>query len=488
MSRLATLSRKGRSPLARIMVPLVLALVVLGPRLGHTQDFDNIVFSGPAAPCPCGIANLESTFSFDATVVADYEVVIDLNDDGIFDAFDGTDRLIEGTTIVGSNVIPWDGLDNNGDPAPANASIEAEIYVTPDSEFIELCVADGSGDPDGDGLLTSVECGAGNRATDPDNLDTDNDGLPDGLAGGIGEDINLNGTLDPGETDPSKQDTDDDDLSDGVELGVDTSGELIANATGTDPLNEDSDDDGLTDGTEDKNKNGILDAGETDPRRRDTDGDRLLDGEEDQNGNGIVDSNETDPRNRDTDGGGEEDGTERLETGHNPLDPQDDRPPTAVLRGGRCNIARGSAGADLALMLVLGGWLVSPWRRRKRRPHHRRSPRRVRRALYIVFFVGMACTFGSRPAHAQIEFSVNNFRPAASPLNFYVTEGGLTLPHLMGSAQIFFHYAKNPLQMSDSASGDTLKSVISSRINMDLLLAMGFFDFVELRASYPSGD
>jgi|GEM_PF-2354334 len=75
---------------------------------------------------------------------------------------------------------------------------------------------------------------------EPDDTDSDGDGLPDNL-----EDKNGNGRLDPGETDP---------------------------------LNPDTDGDGLLDGEEDANQNGAVDAGETDPTSNDTDGDGLPDG------------------------------------------------------------------------------------------------------------------------------------------------------------------------------------------------------------------
>ncbi|MBE2251575.1 MAG: OmpA family protein [Myxococcus sp.] len=57
-------------------------------------------------------------------------------------------------------------------------------------------------------------------------------------------------------TDPKKADTDDDGLSDKLEL-----------LFGTNPLDADTDHDGVPDGEEDKNRNGVVDAGETDPRK-----------------------------------------------------------------------------------------------------------------------------------------------------------------------------------------------------------------------------
>src|SRR5687768_56126 len=57
--------------------------------------------------------------------------------------------------------------------------------------------------------------------TDPNDADSDNDGLPDGV-----EDANQNGRVDPGETDPNDSDTDNDGVDDGTEVLI-----------GTDPTN-----------------------------------------------------------------------------------------------------------------------------------------------------------------------------------------------------------------------------------------------------------
>jgi len=104
--------------------------------------------------------------------------------------------------------------------------------------------------------------------------DSDDDGLSDLWEEQIG-------------TDPDNPDTDGDGLKDGLEVdGTDGST--------TDPLEPDSDDDGLLDGEEDKNGNGAVEGDdnrnkiwddeevwlETDPNNPDTDGDGVLDGDD----------------------------------------------------------------------------------------------------------------------------------------------------------------------------------------------------------------
>ena len=67
---------------------------------------------------------------------------------------------------------------------------------------------------------TNYNCIVDPGETDPNNPDTDNDGLLDGE-----EDSNHNGIIDAGETNPLDFDSDDDGLTDGYEVNI----------SGTDP-------------------------------------------------------------------------------------------------------------------------------------------------------------------------------------------------------------------------------------------------------------
>ena len=163
------------------------------------------------------------------------------------------------------------------------------------------------GDPDRDGLISSLEAGLNSH---PGRADTDGDGLNDGEEWSMWL------------TDPAEADTDGDGLNDGDEL----------NLRGTDPLDPDTDIDGLADGDEvrvwgssptnaDSDADTLPDGDEvllygTDPTRADSDGDRLSDPAE-------LNSHGTDPLLADTDGGGAGDGVE-LASFTNPLDPTDD--------------------------------------------------------------------------------------------------------------------------------------------------------------------
>lgn len=188
----------------------------------------------------------------------------------------------------------------------------------------------GSSDKDGDGLTKSQEKEIG---TDPNNPDTDGDGLNDGeefktyFTNPLNPDSDGDSLKDGEEvrnykTDPNKADTDGDQLSDGDELHNYKTDPLIKDSdqdklsdgdevlvTKTDPLNSDSDSDTLPDGDE-------VNLYKTNPLNPDSDADGLKDGEE-------VNMYRTDPLNPDTDGGSVSDFIE-VNRGTNPLNPDDD--------------------------------------------------------------------------------------------------------------------------------------------------------------------
>jgi outer membrane protein OmpA-like peptidoglycan-associated protein len=184
----------------------------------------------------------------------------------------------------------------------------------------------GSADADNDGLTNDQEKEFG---TNPNNPDTDGDGLNDGA------EVNVH------HTNPLKADTDGDGLSDYAEI----------NTHHTNPLKADTDGDGLNDGDE------VL-KHSTDPLKADTDGDGLTDGEEvlkyataplkaDTDGDGLTDGDEvlkyhSDPLKLDTDGGTVADGKE-VANHTNPLDPSDDvaKPAVAPMEVGKAMVLKG---------------------------------------------------------------------------------------------------------------------------------------------------
>ncbi len=179
-------------------------------------------------------------------------------------------------------------------------------------------------DTDGDGLSDDLEETLG---TDPDDADSDDDGVPDGKEPNPSSDTDgdgLNNALDP--------DSDNDGLFDGTEMGFDCAGKGTNRKLGhcradadkgetmTSPLNPDTDGGGVSDGAEDFDLDGEVDKGEGDPNQAkddksiiDTDGDGLSDGVElelgsdpndaDSDDDGVPDGLEPNPSD-DTDGDG----------------------------------------------------------------------------------------------------------------------------------------------------------------------------------------
>ncbi len=162
-------------------------------------------------------------------------------------------------------------------------------------------------DNDNDNLTKCDEEAIG---TNPENPDTDGDGLNDG------EEFNIS------KTNPLIVDTDADGLNDFEEVKTCKSNPLISDTDNdglndfeevsnykTDPLNNDTDGDGLTDGTEVNNH-------KTNPLLADTDIDGLNDSEE-------ISGYKSNPLKKDTDNGSVDDFTE-VKRGSNPLNADDD--------------------------------------------------------------------------------------------------------------------------------------------------------------------
>jgi len=107
--------------------------------------------------------------------------------------------------------------------------------------------------------------------TDPLDLDSDEDGIADGV-----EDLDGDGATSGSETNATLADTDGDTLPDGLELGfttatLDTDGNVfVPDAdpfTTTNPLSMDTDNGGVDDGIEDQTGDGAVNTWETDPNQ-----------------------------------------------------------------------------------------------------------------------------------------------------------------------------------------------------------------------------
>jgi len=384
-------------------------------------------------------------------------------------------------------------------------------------------------DTDGDGLNDNVEVNAVNK-TDPTKKDTDNDGLTDGE-----EDKNKNGKVDPGETDPTKADTDGDGLKDGVE---------VKGTNKTDPLKKDTDNDGLSDGIEDKNKNGQVDTGETDPNKWDTDNGGESDGSEVKNGRNPLNPNDdfggpdlgvpdagpdqlvpdqmvadqkvitpdqkvvtpdqkvttpdqkvTTPDQKVTtpdqkvavkDGSGP--GKEAGPAADKGTTPGADSGTTGsgglfFFGGGGCSVSGDDDGLS-GLMLLLPLALLFAVRRK--RGWLRRSSIAALALFVVLLAAPSARAQGTGATPPTLQFNSMIWQPAAATtINFFHTEGATLLPHLTPSAGVYFAYVHKPVQVWDEGKDETAFDVIKYQVTMDVLVAFGLFDRVEIGLGLP---
>ncbi|MGI6497125.1 MAG: hypothetical protein ACOX5G_13825 [Kiritimatiellia bacterium] len=265
----------------------------------------------------------------------------DTDADGLDDGAElalGTDPF--GYDTDGDGLADGDEADAGTDPLDPDTDGDGlgdgwEFRRMP--EFDPLDPSDGLSDCDGDGLSFAEEyLGTRGHASNPNDWDTDGDGLSDGAEAALGtdpyhRDSDRDGLDDhdeiPAGTNPLKADTDNDGMPDGWEAAhgfdpsdpsdgpADADGDGLSNKNerykGTDPRDPDTDGDGRTDGAE------VGGSPTSDPLDPDTDGDGLNDGEEIARG--------TNPRKQDTDGDGMKDGWEDVH-GFDPLDAADPDP------------------------------------------------------------------------------------------------------------------------------------------------------------------
>ncbi|MDF1866705.1 MAG: hypothetical protein P1U70_17850 [Saprospiraceae bacterium] len=267
--------------------------------------------------------------------------VEDANQDGVFDAGSESDPNDQCDPNETFPICDWDDdtipnsmdSDDDGDGVPDDQDVEnfnpnsdsdndglTDINETTDgSNPLDPCdpnpnhptCTGNMNDIDLDGYLSDVDPSDplydinDNDACQPDPTNGMCDYDNDGLTNDPDQDDDGDGVLDIDDVDPYNilSDSDFDGLADYFETGG-NGDQSYDVGIDTDPLNPDTDNDGILDGTEDKDKNGELDAGETNPLDDDSDDDTLLDGEEDVNQNGSLDVGESDPLNPDDDNDG----------------------------------------------------------------------------------------------------------------------------------------------------------------------------------------
>ena len=170
-------------------------------------------------------------------------------------------------------------------------------------------------DADADGLSDDLETFL---ASDPNDADTDDDGVIDGKEANPSEDTDLDLLVNVLDVD-----SDDDALLDGTEQGLDCSAkgtalnrnhcraDIDSGATKTSPLLADTDKGGVRDGSEDLDLNGRIDPTETDPTAgKGTDDGTVPDMDMDGLSDGVERGLGTNPNDADSDDDGVRDGDE----------------------------------------------------------------------------------------------------------------------------------------------------------------------------------
>ncbi|MDI1484076.1 isopeptide-forming domain-containing fimbrial protein [Polyangium sp. y55x31] len=262
---------------------------------------------------------------------------IDTDGDGVpnvLDADSDNDGLFDGTELgldcsnAATNVSAGTCKPDADMGATTTSPIDADTDdggVSDGSEDANLNgqIDPGEGDPnnpaddstivdsDNDGLSDIVE---GTLGTDPNDADSDDDGVPDGEEPNPAEDSDGDGLINA--LDP---DSDNDGLLDGTELGYDCKApgtneaycvpDADMGATKTSPIDADTDDGGVNDGSEDSNLNGQIDPGEKDPNDP-SDDSTVLDSDGDGLSNDLEEHLGSDPNDADTDDDGVLDGAE----------------------------------------------------------------------------------------------------------------------------------------------------------------------------------
>jgi outer membrane protein OmpA-like peptidoglycan-associated protein len=266
------------------------------------------------------------------------------NNNGLDNALVIIDKLTGVATLVGANnVLELEGLgfDPTGQLwVSSGISDEATDGIYPIDKAngtvapTDLVPIDAGGDYEGIACLIAEDTdgdGIGNvgepiLGTDPNDADTDDDGIADGQEPDFDRDTDGDGLINA--RDP---DSDNDGVRDGTEIGVITplldtdvgAGNFVPDAdpgSTTNPLDPDTDNGGVDDGAEDTDKDGAIDPSERNPNQGaddapppDSDNDGVTDAEEAREGSnpddadtdddGVLDGNEHN-WNLDTDGDG----------------------------------------------------------------------------------------------------------------------------------------------------------------------------------------
>jgi len=107
----------------------------------------------------------------------------------------------------------------------------------------------------------------------------------------------------------------------------------------------------------------------------------------------------------------------------------------------------------------------------------------MKRSKFLITLLFTGFIFGGT---AQAGLPVNNFKTAPSFNDYYTTMNPRTLGHLDFNTQLVFNYSHKPLRVVNKFTGKNIYSVVRFRMNADLALSLGLFDWFELGVVVPT--
>ncbi len=451
----------------------------------------------------------------------------DTDDDGIIDgdeANPSSDTDGDGLNSVldpdSDNDGIFDGTEVGITEPNADTDVDKGVFVpdadpstttfplVPDSDHGG--VPDGAEDPNHDGKIDPGELDPNDPSDDVAPPDDDNDGLTNAEEEELGSDPNDadsddDGVIDGDEANPSADtdgdglinvldpDSDNDGLFDGTEVGItepnaDTDvnqGNFVPDAdpdSHTSPVDPDTDDGGVPDGAEDTNHNGRVDPGEGDPNDESDDN---PDGDDDNDGIPNGEDNcpsIANPDQADADNNGIGDVCENIGNG------------VFGISGGGCNStghsSTGWLGA-LAMMLFLGFWS------RKRRfatgsqaPAQKRSlkKRHIAPLAVVAFFFSNTGEVNAQQITGDTNYSVERFQLSSDRLGILDVESAAVAEHMVLDLGLWAGYANDPLVVfEEKPNGDRSRvgSLVHNRFGGALLATLSLKDRYAVSVNLP---
>ncbi len=106
----------------------------------------------------------------------------------------------------------------------------------------------------------------------------------------------------------------------------------------------------------------------------------------------------------------------------------------------------------------------------------------MQRDMRWAIFLCAASGLSASAASAQ---DIQNFKPALGTTNYLTVDSALVAPHWVFQPSVFLNYGKNPLVVRDVGTGKVRQEIISGLTTVDLQVAFGLYDRLELGLNAP---